>query len=430
MSEFSFRLPDLGEGIVESEITQWHVAVGDRVEEDQVLADVQTDKAVVEVESPVTGTVLALGCEAGEVLAVGAELVRFDTGESPGESQQGSRDESRDESRDDKNHPESPGHPTERPEPTTGASSAPQRDAPRSPRPHRAPPSDPAFQQVLASPSLRKRAREAGIDLRRVPGNGPGGRVTHRDFDAYREQDAPAAEAKPARDAVQEVKLSGLRRVIARKMELATRSIPHYSYIEEVDVTQLEALRLHLNAGRETDQPKLTLLPFIALAMVKTLPRFPHCNARFDEEAQLLRQYQAVHLGVATMTDGGLMVPVVRHCDGLDLWQAAAEIGRVSRAAREGRAAQEELSGSTVTITSLGALGGLATTPVINAPETAILGINKMQQRPVVRDGTIVVSTMMNLSASFDHRIVDGYDGAQWVQALKAVLENPGAIFV
>jgi 2-oxoisovalerate dehydrogenase E2 component (dihydrolipoyl transacylase) len=221
-----------------------------------------------------------------------------------------------------------------------------------------------------------------------------------------------------------------MRRVIAQKMQQAKRDIPHYSYIEEVDVTQLEELRAHLNAEKAEAQPKLTLLPFLIQALVKVLPRFPHCNARFDNEAGVLTEFEAVHVGVATMTDAGLMVPVLKHCESLDVWKSAEEVARVSQAARNGRASPSGLSGSTITITSLGAIGGIATTPIINAPETTIIGINKMQQRPVVKDGAIVVRTMMNLSASFDHRIVDGYDGAQLVQALKRVLENPGAIFV
>ena len=410
MATYSFKLPDLGEGIVESEISAWHVRVGDRVEEDQVLADVQTDKAIVEVTSPIGGTVLALGCEAGHVLAVGAELVRFEL----------AGDSAPDTGQPQDYVPAPPRQPAAGPAPAGKAA-----------------PGNPAAAQattgVLASPSLRRRAREEGIDLAAVPGSGPRGRISHADLEAFIAAGGELA-ARPGgrqpRAGRTEVRVTGLRRIIAGKMQKAKRDIPHYSYIEEVDVTQLEALRQMLNEDRRDSQPRLTLLPFLAQALVKVLPQFPHCNARYDDEAGVVTQFDAVHLGVATMTDGGLMVPVVKNCESLDLWQCAAELARVSQAAREQRASVAELSGSTISITSLGAIGGIATTPIINAPETAIIGVNKMQQRPVVKDGAIVVRTMMNLSASFDHRIVDGYDGAQLVQALKRVLENPGAIFV
>lgn len=409
METYSFKLPDLGEGIVESEVTAWRVSVGDVVEEDQALADVQTDKAIVEVTSPVAGTITALGCEAGEMLAVGAELVRFDVQdrESAGSADSGKEATVTRE--------------------TVSSSQPPPPES----RAARSSTSGRVFQQVLASPSLRKRAREAGINLADVPGSGPRGRISHRDFDAFLAAGGELAVrgGAPGQGST-EVKLSGMRRVIARKMLESKRNIPHYSYIEEVDVTELEALRVHLNENRQDSQPRLTLLPFLMLALVRVLPSFPHCNARFDAETETLTQYAAVHIGVATMTEAGLMVPVVRHCEGLDLWQAATELGRLSTLAREGRAAPGELSGSTITITSLGAIGGIATTPVINAPETSIIGINKMQQRPVIRGGQVVARTMMNVSASFDHRIVDGYDGARLVQALKGKLENPGAIFV
>lgn len=405
MGAHSFKLPDLGEGIVESEVTAWHVNVGDLVAEDDPLADVQTDKAVVEVTAPVAGRIAALGCEAGEVLAVGAELVRFeldgDTAEDCGSAA-----------------------PAEADKAPAQAEAQPVGVTPM-------PASDPVFQQVLASPSLRKRARQEGVNLADVPGSGPKGRISHRDLESFLAAGGELAVCgSQLSTSTREVKLSGMRRVIARKMQQAKRNIPHYSYVEEVDVTELEALRVHLNDNRESHQPKLTLLPFLSLALVKVLPRFPHCNARFNDEVEVLTEYDAVHIGVATTTEAGLMVPVVKHCERMDVWQLAQEVARVSGLAREGRAAPEELSGSTITITSLGAIGGIATTPVINAPETAIIGVNKMQERPVIRDGQVVARTMMNLSASFDHRIVDGYDGARLVQALKSKMENPGTIFV
>ena len=420
MSKCSFKLPDLGEGIVESEVSHWHVAVGDVVVEDQPLADVQTDKAVVEVTTPVAGVVLSLGCEAGDVLPVGAELASFETDASADGAALHSS--ASDESSDGDKSPSA----------SSQASASPLASAATGAHfTTRTPATDPVFTTVLASPSLRKRAREAGINLADVPGSGPQGRISHQDFDAFVAEGGQLVSREvPKRTAVRETRLTGMRRVIARKMLESKRNIPHYSYVEEVDVTQLEALRKHLNTERNPEQPTLTLLPFLALAMVKVLPKFPHCNARYDSDSEMLSEYEAVHLGIATMTDSGLMVPVVRNCEALDVWQLAAEIARSAGNARDGKAKPDQLSGSTITITSLGAIGGVSTTPVINAPETSIIGVNKMVDRPVVRDGQIVVRTMMNLSASFDHRIVDGYDGAQLVQALRALLENPGAIFV
>lgn len=419
MGTFSFKLPDLGEGIVESEVSAWHVQVGDAVEEDQVIADVQTDKAIVEVSSPVSGTVVALGCGAGTVLAVGAELVRFETEDAVADAA-------------DAGSVDLAGTVGEG-QIDVGKDAEVRADSVASTVPKPATATTPVTTAVLASPSLRRRAREEGIDLAAVPGGGPGGRIGHADLDAFIAaggEHAMRVGSRGPRQGEVEIKVTGLRRIIAQKMQKATRDIPHYSYIEEVDVSQLEALRVMLNEGRNETQPRLTLLPFLAQALVKVLPRFPHCNARYDGDAGVVTQFEALHLGVATMTDAGLMVPVVKHCESMDLWQCAAEIARVSQAARDGKATAAELGGSTITITSLGAIGGIATTPVINAPETAIIGVNKMQQRPVVKEGAIVIRTMMNLSASFDHRIVDGYDGAQLVQALKIIMENPGAIFV
>lgn len=419
MATYSFKLPDLGEGTVESEVSVWRVQVGDRVEEDQILAEVQTDKAIVEVGSPVSGRVIALGCAAGAVLAVGAELVRFEVEGEVESAIDGSSGSSSDLSQ----HTDSF---------TVGVSASDVEEAEASITGPAVDATSPSA-NVLASPSLRRRAREEGIDLSAVPGSGLKGRISHSDLDAFIAAGGELAMkvgGRQRRESKTEVKITGLRRVIAQKMQKTMREVPHYSYIEEVDVTQLEALRVMLNESRNETQPKLTLIPFLAQALVRVLPQFPHCNARFDDEHGVLVQHDAAHIGVATMTPGGLMVPVVKHCESLDLWQTAAEVARVSAAARDNNATAGELVGSTITITSLGAIGGIATTPVINAPETAIIGVNKMQQRPVVIDGAIVVRTMMNLSASFDHRIVDGYDGAQLVQALKRILENPGAIFV
>lgn len=400
MGYFSFKLPDLGEGIVESEISAWHIKPGDVVEEDQHIVDVMTDKANVEVGSPVSGKVVSLACAAGEMLAVGHELVGFDV---------------------------------------AGDATVTDAEIPvevKKTVPEPAPPVVVNVSEfngtVLASPSVRQGARDEDIDLSLVPGSGPAGRVSHKDLEAF----IAAGGALAVRDrgrmkkgGTKEVKVTGLRRIIAQKMQQTKRNIPHYSYIEEVDVTELETLRRAMNADRAEGLPKLTLLPFLIKALVKILPKFPQCNACFDDEAGVVTHYEGVHVGIATMTQAGLMVPVVRHAESLSIWQVAAEINRVAEAARSGVAKGEELTGSTITITSLGAIGGLATTPVINAPETSIIGVNKMQERPVIINGAIAIRTMMNLSSSFDHRIVDGFDGAQLVQALKRLLETPGTIF-
>ncbi len=429
MGFYSFKLPDLGEGIVESEIDVWHVSPGDAVAEDQHIADVITEKAVVEITAPVAGTVVALACDIGQILAVGRELIRFAVagdgnlqasevgpaakparGATASEEQQNTAAEIQPIS-----CPSVPGDQAECLNTDTSTLPATQHLA----LPHRT---------LLTSPSLRRRAREAGIDLSLVPGSGPQGRITERDFDAFvAVAKAPMRSGK--RHASNDIQIRGLRRTIGQKMQQSKRQIPHYSYIEEIDLTHLEELRQHLNAKRSAGQAKLTLLPFIMQALTKVLPQFPHCNAHFDQENNRLTQHQAVHIGIATMTKAGLMVPVIKHCESLDIWQSASEVAEVSRAAREGKSKNSELRGSTITITSLGAIGGLATTPIINAPETTIIGINKLQERPVVKNGAIAIRRMMNLSSSFDHRIVDGFDGAQLIQALKGVLENPTIIF-
>ena len=434
MGTYSFKLPDLGEGIVESEISAWHVQPGDQVQEDQLIAEVMTDKAVVEITAPVTGTVVALAGKAGDVLKVGRELIRFEV-QGPGNL---SAESGLDPKLDPKlaPDPESEPEPEPEPEPETTVTITRSSGAFESGTfanikppasvtdnsvalPHR---------RVLTSPSLRRQAREANIDLSLVPGSGPEGRITQEDMDAY--LNATRLSKNRKRHSSRSIHIQGLRRVIARKIQQSAQQIPHYSYIEEVDVTQLEALRRHLNDQRSREQAKLTLLPFIMHALSRLLPDFPHCNAHYHGSKDLLVQHEPVNIGIATMTEAGLMVPVVRHCESLDLWQAAAEISRLSQSARSGKASKDELSGSTISITSLGALGGIATTPIINAPETAIIGVNKIQERVIVKEGRFVIRKMMNLSSSFDHRIVDGFDGAQLVQKLKALLEHPGAAFV
>jgi 2-oxoisovalerate dehydrogenase E2 component (dihydrolipoyl transacylase) len=411
MSAFVFNLPDVGEGTTEAEIVAWHVAVGDRIEEDQPLADVMTDKATVEMTSPVSGVVSALFGELGDMAPVGSPLATIET-----------------------DAPAASAAPARAPAPTAAAPAAPaapERIAPAAPEP----PIRPEGERPLAAPAVRRRAEELGVDLARVPGTGPAGRVSQEDLDLFVQGPAPAASARLAagqlrREGVEPIKVIGLRRRIAEKMQDAKRRIPHFAYIEEVDVTELEDLRVHLNATKAADQPRLTLLPFIVRALTRTLPRFPQMNARFDDEAGVVHRHAAVHLGVATQTPNGLIVPVVRHAEARDLWDCAGEIARLAQAARDGKASQDELSGSTITLTSLGPLGGLATTPVINHPEVAIIGPNKMIERPVVRQGQIVVRRMMNLSSSFDHRVVDGYDAAEFIQAIKALLEHPATLFI
>ncbi len=408
MSTYVFKLPDLGEGTVEAEIGEWHVKVGDVVEEDQIIVDMMTDKAAVEIPSPVGGRITALNGEAGDMVAVGSELIVFDTDADTAAAVEAAPEE---------------GKPVETPTPVAAtAIAAVERDA---------------GEKALTSPAIRRRAREAGIDLATVPGSGAKGRISREDFEAFVQGNVrPTGQAALAptmgrqANGIEEIKVIGIRRVIAKRMAEAKRNIPHFSYVEEVDVTELEALRKHLNARKDSDKPNLTYLPFLALALARVLKNFPQCNALYDEERGVIVRHEAVHVGVATQTPDGLKVPVVKHVEALSLWGTASEMRRVSDAAREGSAGKSELSGSTITITSLGKLGGIASTPIINAPELGIIGVNKAVERPVVLNGAITVRRIMNLSTSFDHRFVDGYDAAAMVQELKDMLEHPASIFV
>lgn len=428
MARFVFKLPDIGEGIAEAEIAEWRVKVGDVVEEDQPLADMMTDKATVELTSPVAGTVVALGGEAGSMIATGGELVVLDTA---AEADAAAAEPA-------PPPPAAKAAPAEAPKPAAKKAPEPVA-APEVPPVVDAPPAEPEA-RPLAAPAVRQRAKDLGIDLGRVKASTPSGRIRHADLDAYMAYSeggsrpaAPRAAAAPTgqpREGVEAVKVIGLRRKIAEKMQEAKRRIPHITYVDEIDVTALEALRQQLNAEHGKARGKLTLLPFLVKALVKTLPRFPQINARYDDDAGVLNQYDGVHVGIAAQTPGGLVVPVLRHAETHDLWGAAAEIGRLATAAKDGKANAKELAGSTITITSLGAMGGLVTTPVINHPEVAIIGVNKMIERPVVKNGQIVVAKMMNLSCGFDHRIVDGWDAAEFVQAVKQLLEHPALLFV
>jgi 2-oxoisovalerate dehydrogenase E2 component (dihydrolipoyl transacylase) len=427
VGEFVITMPDVGEGVAEAELVEWHVKPGDQVREDMVLAAVMTDKATVEIPSPVSGTVLWLAGEVGDTIAVKAPLVRL---EVAGEGAASAGDQTTASV-----EPEpAPTHEAVADERLLVAKPA------GSPKPPIPLPTSGAVARAtgggdvkpLASPAVRRRAQDAGIDLRQVHGTGPAGRITHEDLDAHIAGGPPAtAPAAPARKtATEEIKVTGLRRRIAEKMKLSTSSIPHITYVEEVDVTDLEDLRETMNKGRKPDQPKLTILPFLMRAMVKAISDHPGVNATFDDEAGVITRYDAVHIGIATQTPAGLTVPVVRHAEARSIWDCAVEVARLAEAARTGTAQRDELIGSSITITSLGAMGGIVSTPVINHPEVAIVGVNKIATRPVWDGSQFVPRKMMNLSSSFDHRVIDGWDAATFIQRIKTLIETPALIFI
>ncbi len=421
MGEFVIKLPDVGEGIAEAEIVEWNVKVGDLVNEDDPLVSVMTDKATVELPSPVAGKVLWLGATVGDVLAIGSDLVRLEiegegnvTSVAPAvESPVGPEEFS----------------PADESEPgTEPEKAAPPKSVPRS-RSSAAAPSSLQGGKPIAAPSVRGRARTLGVDLRYVHGSGPAGRITHEDLDDFAARGGgPAPHGLYTDHSVEEIRVIGLRRRIAKKMQDAKRRIPHFSYVEEVDVSELETLRAQLNGLRREDQPRLTLLPFLVRALVKALRDYPMMNARYDDDAEIIYRYGGVHVGIAAQTPHGLMVPVLRHAESIDLWNCALEIQRLAEAARAGRAKAEELKGSTISISSLGPLGGIVSTPVINAPEVAIIGVNKIAVRPVYDHGAWLPRKIMNLSSSFDHRVIDGAHAAEFVQRLKALLEHPALL--
>ncbi len=444
MGAYVIRMPDIGEGIAEVELVAWHVKPGDVVADEQILADVMTDKASVEIPSHVAGKVVSITGKPGDTLAVGSEIIRLEV-------------EGKGNVADDAPAPEAP---AERATKAAAIREAPrvvpQRPAkeerPRAkeePRPAKEEPRPASFSTTpdkpLAAPAVRRRAKELGIDLSTLQGSGPDGRITSEDLEAVERQpragsiNAPLRFTLPPggrlaqgleRNDEEAVPVIGLRRKIAEKMQESKRRIPHFTYVEEVDVTALEALRARLNARWKSERGHLTLLPFLMRAIVQSVPGFPEINARYDDDAGTLTRYGAVHIGIATQTPGGLMVPVVRHAETRDLWSCAAEVARLAGAARSGEAKREELLGSTLTITSLGPLGGIVTTPVINYPEVAIVGVNRVVERPVIRDGAVVPRLIMNLSSSFDHRIVDGLRAASFVQALRGYLEDPATLFI
>ncbi|MGZ2383562.1 dihydrolipoamide acetyltransferase family protein [Rhizobium brockwellii] len=407
MGEFIIKMPDVGEGVAEAEIVEWHVKTGDPVREDMVIAAVMTDKATVEIPSPVNGIVTWLAGEVGDRIAVKAPLVRIETAGEIGEA------------------------------PPVRISQAPIAETPRAeiakPAPAVPAPAALPAEKPLAAPSVRLFARESGVDLRQVQGTGPAGRILREDIEQFLTPGTAPATVKNGfakKTATEEIKLTGVRRRIAEKMVLSTSRIPHITYVEEVDITALEELRATMNGDRRPDHPKLTVLPFLMRALVKAISEQPDVNATFDDDAGIITRYSAVHIGIATQTPAGLTVPVVRHAEARGIWDCAAEMNRLAEAARSGTATRDELSGSTITISSLGALGGIVSTPIINRPEVAIIGVNKIATRPVWDGTQFVPRKMMNLSSSFDHRIIDGWDAANFVQRIRTLIETPALIFI
>ena len=441
MSLQVIKVPDLGEGIAQVELVAWHVKLGDAVAEDQALADVMTDKATVEIPSPVAGQVVGLGGEVGQVLAVGSELIRIERdGVAPlAAASAAAKGATASEALAKEAEALAKEALSKAPASFAKASEAPSKPPASFAKASEASASFGAASAApkLASPAVRARARELGVDLNGVPGSGPDGRIVRADLDAHAARQADPAPRAPAvarqaapPGATREVRIVGLRRMIAQKMQESKRRIPHYTYVEEVDVTELEALRSELNAKWGPVRGRLTLLPFLIQAIVQAVREFPQINARLDDEAGVLTEFDPVHVGIATQTDAGLMVPVLRDAQARDLWSCAAEISRLAAAARSGKAVRDELSGSTITITSLGRLGGIVSTPVINHPEVAIVGVNRIALRPMIVGGTVAARQMMNLSSSFDHRVVDGAQAAGFVQLLRGMLERPAMLFI
>jgi len=417
MAKHVFKLPDVGEGVVEGEIVKWNVKPGDTVKEDEPLVELMTDKATVAIPSTVNGKVVSTTGKPGDMIPVGSELIVFEVdGEGTSEPEP---------------EPEPVSVPEPEPVPEPVAQAKPTPVAVSSPAPV-IPQAASSGSRPLASPAVRRRAREAGVDLSSVSGTGPAGRISHDDLDSFISGGGrlAAVQSGVKLTGVEEHPVIGLRRKIAEKMSISKRNAAHFSYFEEVDVTELENLRQHLNATRSDNQPKLTYLPFIIQGLIKAVRKFPQCNAIYDEEKGVVMRHEAVHVGISTQTDDGLMVPVIKHAEARDVWDTANELMRVTSSAREKTATIDELTGSTITITSLGAMGGLGATPIINHPEVSIVSIHAARDRAVVRDGEVVVRKMMNVTSSFDHRIVDGYDGALLIQELKSMLEYPAKIFM
>jgi 2-oxoisovalerate dehydrogenase E2 component (dihydrolipoyl transacylase) len=417
MSVYQFKLPDIGEGIAEAEIVAWHVKVGDRVEEDQQLADMMTDKATVEMESPVAGMVKSLAGEVGDQIAIGSVLVEIETEGGAAASEPAAESEAEQPLADGA---EVPTQSQEEAMPVRATE--PPKTEPK-PEPKAAPAAASHGAKVLASPAVRQRARDLGIDLAQVQTTAD--RIRHADLDAYLLYNGGSVSGRGSSPRADEtIKVVGLRRKIAENMQEAKRRIPHFALVEQFDVTDLEDTRAMMNRDRGSN-PKLTILPFLITALSKAMAEWPMINATYDDEANVVTRHGAVHMGVATQTDGGLMVPVIRNAQGMSVWQLASEVLRLSEAARTGKASREELSGPTFTISSLGPMGGIASTPVIAPPQVATVAVNKMQEIPVIVDGELEARKVMNLSLSCDHRVVDGWDAASFLQTLKTYIENP-----
>tara|TARA_Y100000741_G_scaffold362005_1_gene346984 strand:+ start:624 stop:1922 length:1299 start_codon:yes stop_codon:yes gene_type:complete len=430
MGDYVFKLPDIGEGVVEGEIVSWHVKIGDTIVEDAPIVDVMTDKATVTIPSPTSGVVKELSGEVGDMIAVGTALITFTGGDNIEPAAEESAETKAVTEPEIKEVVEKTVEEVVEivEKKSTPPINVPIKESTKTVK-------NSANSRVLASPAVRRRAREAELDLKFVSGSGPAGRIRHADLDAYIAAGGAVTGAPPKsystkRTETNEIKVVGLRRKIAEQMVKSKFSIPHFSYFEEIDVTELEKLRKFLNSTKDESQPKLTYLPFIMMALAKIMPKHQECNAHYDEENNIVTQHSAVHLGIATQTDRGLFVPVVKHVEAMDIWQSASEMQRVSGSARNGTASLEDLSGSTFTITSLGRDGGLGATPIINHPEVSILGVHKAREMPVVQDGKIEIRRIMNVSSSFDHRIVDGANGAALIQSLKKLLEHPALIFM
>ena len=437
MAKFTFNLPDIGEGIAEAEIVAWHVSVGDMVEEDQQIADMMTDKATVEMESPVAGKVIEIAGEVGDTISIGSMLVTIEVeGEIPDDVAEENAKASDAEANSEPKPAPAPKDDeveerieVENPDASDAddAHEADPEPAPKQPVEKSEPKTE---AKVLASPAVRKRAKDLGIDLAQVK-PAEDGRVRHGDLDQFLAYSGGYSPASGPR-ADEEIKVIGMRRRIAQNMSASKRNIPHFTYVDEVDVTDLEAMRAQLNEGRG-DKPKLTILPLLITAICQCLPEFPMINATYDDDAGVVTRHGSVNMGMAAQTDAGLMVPVLHNAQGQNIWQLAREIGRLAEAARSGKAKSEEMQGGTLTVTSLGPLGGIATTPVINRPEVAIIGPNKIVERPMFVTGSdgierVEKRKLMNISISCDHRVVDGWDAASFIQALKRRLEAPATI--
>ncbi len=417
MGEYIFKMPDIGEGVTEAEIVSWHVKPGDKIKQDDPICDAMTDKATVELTAPVDGVVKSVGCGEGDIMAIGGDLVVF---EVEGEVEV-------------KNKPKKPAKPKIEVKPeikpqanTEAKSTSVPVSQTINPATGKVLASKALASKALASPAVRKRALDLGIDLNLVPASGKAGQVTHEDLDKY----VKGGSSKQKLTGGQEIKITGLRRVISERMSEAKRKIPHFSYVEAVDMTEIENLRAHLNNTRHQHQPKLTLLPFFMLAIVRAVKLWPGCNATFDDDAGIITRHNAVNIGMAAQTENGLMVPVVRHAEALDIWGLMAEVNRLGEQAKTGSISAEDLSGSTITLTSLGKLAGVIATPVINRPEVAILCPNKIVETPVVKNGNIIIRKMMNFSSSFDHRVVDGFHAAEMLGYIKGLLEHPATLFM